>query len=79
MVKFIDEKTSNDYHCEVKFKWGFKKSFMMSLLFENCNSVDLNSRHSVNGFLYGLYIILKGKGCVTRLRDATEGNAVAPL
>ena len=40
--------TSNDYHCEVKFKWGFKKPFMMSLLFENCKSVDLNSRHSIN-------------------------------
>ena len=28
---------------------------MMSLLFENCKSVDLNSRHSINIFIYGLY------------------------
>ena len=33
--------TSNDYHCEVKFKYGFIKSFMMSLLFENCGRVGI--------------------------------------
>ena len=57
ITKFLTclDLTSNDYHCEVKFKWGFKKSFMMSLLFENCKSVDLNSRHSINIFIYGLY------------------------
>ena len=35
-------KTSNDYHFEVKFEYGFIKCFMMSLLFENCNIVGIS-------------------------------------